>query len=208
MAEQITAGKLAEEVRNILSGGSMKPEVIPSRRQALLAVQQARNKVVADYLWLMKRMGEMTVPFELIDEKAVSLKDYKDGISYIELENRVMSNLPNGVGLYELTTDEMPPTEIIRVTPSHLTLYQNQDSADMGGDPFYIPVKNILYVYNLNGKDCDLNMRAIFAGEAYNETEFFCISPDMEGDIVNGAISILGLIQEIPEDRITDNTKS
>lgn len=208
MDSTITAGKIAEEVRNVLSGGEGKPEVVPTRRQALYAVQQARNKVIFDFMWAMKGAGEHTVPFDLIDEKEVELLPYKDNAMYIPLENRVLSGLPKNIGLFQLTTNDFPPQEIIPAPPSFLTLYQNQNSFSMEGNPYYIPVKDNLYVYGIGGKGCKLNMRAIFAGETYGEHDFFCITPEMETDVVEMAIKMLGLMREIPEDRITDNTKN
>lgn len=205
---EITSGKIAEEVRNILSGGESKPEVIPSRRQAIYAVQQARNKVIFDFMWAMKSAGENSVPFELIDEKEVELESYKDGVKMISLKDRVMSGLPNGVGVFQLTTTDMPPTEVLPTPTGFLTLYQNQSSFNMEGEPYYIPVKDTLYVYGIKGDGCNLTLRAIFAGESYGEDDFFCITPEMEIDIVSTAIKLLATMREMPEDQITDNTKN
>lgn len=203
---QITAGKLADMVRAIISGGNPKPEVVPSRRQALLAVQQARNRVVSDFVWALHREEERTIPFELIDEKEVKLLDYKDGVKRVSLESRVLSGLPRNVGIVSLTTVDMPPVEVIPAPTNFMTLYQNLDSFDMGGEPFFVPVKDNLYVYNIDG-NCDLLLRAIFAGQEYGEREFFCITPEMEKDVIDIALSMLMPMREIPEDAITDNTK-
>lgn len=208
MSASITAGKIAEKVRDILSGGEAKPEVVPSFRQALYTVQQSRNKVVFDFVWALKREGISTIPHELIDEKKVKAEEYKEGVFRISLKDRVLSGLPNNTGLFQLFTDSSMPQEIIPVPTGFLTMYQRQASFGMGGNPFYIPVKDNLYIHNFKGSECEIILRGVFAGESYGERDFFCITPEMESDIVSVSVKQLMILKEIPEDAVTDNTKN
>ena len=207
MSEQITAGKLAEEVRSILSGGNTKIEVLPTRRMCLLAVQQARNKAIFQYVYAQKADGNHVVPFDLLDEREVELIPYKEGIHMVELKDRVLTGLPKNMGIYQLTTNEAFPDEIIQAPSTYLTMFKGRNSFSMEGTPFYVPVKDRLYVYGIGGEGCTLLLKGIYAGEAYGEFDFFCIPPDLEIDVINMAVGILATMQNIPEDIITDNTK-
>lgn len=207
MSEQITAGKIAEEVRSILSGGNLKLEVLPTRRMCIVAVQQARNKAVFNYIYNEKRNSNHTVPFDLIDEREVDLVPYKDGVYMIELKDRIMTGLPKNMGVYQLTTNDPMPDEILPAPSTYLTMFKGRNSFGMEGSPFYIPVKDKLYVYGIGGKNCKLLLKGIYAGEAYGEYGFFCVPPELEMDIIDIAVKTLSTMVNIPEDIITDNTK-
>jgi len=207
MSEQITAGKLAEETRSILSGGSAKIEVMPTRRMCLTAVQQARDKAIFQYIYAQKADGNHVVPFDLLDEREVELVPYRDGAMMIELKDRILTGLPKNMGIYQLTTTDLFPEEVIPAPSTYLTMFKGRSSFNLEGSPFYVPVKDKLYVYGISGEGCKLNLKGIYAGATYNETEFFCVPPELQIDIINMAVGILATMQNIPEDIITDNTK-
>ena len=63
---EITASKLGERVQRIVNGGSTKPELKIHKRDAILAVLQARDEASTTVIYEKKARDEHTFPYDIL----------------------------------------------------------------------------------------------------------------------------------------------
>lgn len=198
----ITVGKLAEQVRSILSGGNVKPETIPSRRMCVVYVQQAYDEAISEMLTALSVAGRHGIPPDLLSHEKVETTRVNNELRTAKLKNRVLGSVPGG-GI-RLITDE-DGCELIEVAHTFRTMFRGKELSNMEGHPIYWRVGNDIYA---QGNKCGtLDITAIFAGEKYGEHDEMALTPELQRIIVTKAAQSGGLQKE-GEDLITDNTKT
>jgi len=198
----ISKGKLAERVTRALQAGKILVENRVTKRDAALAVAQARDQAILEAFMQRKSVMEHTMPFDFLVEKVVSAKKEKNN-HIATLPTRGLSLLSHNQGIFLVTLEKDPTQEIYPVTNSHITMFRGQPALDMENEMFYSPFQQKLRIYGLESDECNLIVQYVQAGEDFDNDEFFCIPPELQDTVVNKAVQMLAP-QLGEEDTITD----
>lgn len=195
----ITKRKLGERLFRIVNAGSTKPELKIKIQDCMLAVAQARDKVVVQAMFERNLIGDHSVPYDLISTFDLTVQD-----GQVTLPRRGLTILKHNSGVYRVVCrscdqeEELIPTE-----RGNSTLFSGQPSRDLEGRPSYYPLRDKLFTRRIaDGEVISVDM--IVAGEEFDLNEFFCVPPEMQADIIQMAAQDLGVMIQTPEDIITD----
>lgn len=194
-----TLGKLGERLQRILQGGSTKPELKVTLQDCMLAVAQARDKLIVAIVAQNKRDGNHTFPYDIISEVETVVEGKRAA-----LPKRGLSILKHNTGIYRVTTCNCDdPVELIPRKRGADTLYSGQEVQGLGGMPTYFPALNELRVTGVSD-GTELLVEMVVAGEDFGMDEPFAIPPDLQDDVINTAAQIMQVMAGIPQDKITD----
>lgn len=198
----ITLGKLGERLQRLIQGGSTRPELKITLQDCMLAVAQARDKLIVAIVAQNKKDGNHTFPYDIISEVETVVQNKK-----AILPKRGLSILKHNTGIYRVITDCDTPVELIPRKRGANTLYSGQEVRDIGGLPTYIPTLGYL---NVTGVDegAKLIVEMVVAGEDFGIDEPFAIPPDLQDDVIAAAIPIMQVMLGIPEDKINDSKEN
>lgn len=197
-----TLGRLGERLQRILQGGSTRPELKITLQDCMLAVAQARDKMIVAIVAQNKRDGNHTFPYDIISEVSSTVQGRK-----APLPKRGLSILKHNTGIYRVTTCCDEPVELIPRKRGADTLYSGQEIRDVGGRPTYIPALDHLKVTGVDNGD-ELLIEMVVAGEDFGLDEPFAIPPDLQDDVIASALQIMQTMLGIPEDKITDSKEN
>jgi hypothetical protein len=198
----ISAGKLGERVQRIINGGSTKPELKIHKRDAILAVAQARDEAITNLFYEKKSLDEHTFPYDILSTLEVEVKDGE-----APLPKRGLSILKHNSGIYRITTACDNPADAEELIPTPIgfnTLYKNLQGITLGGNPSYQPIEDRIQVQGVED-GCKLKIEMVLAGEEFTEDEFFCIPADLQNEVVRIAVQTLMIMSEAEHDVISDS---
>ena len=197
----ITASKLGERVQRVVNGGSTKPELKIHKRDAILAVLQARDEAIVNLMYEKKAMGEHSFPYDIISTLDTTVQG-----GSAPLPKRGLSVLKHNSGIYRVTTvcdnltDEV---ELIPTTIGFNTLFKGLQGKLLGGHPSYQPIGDKIQVQGVSDGS-KLKIEMVVAGEEFTEDEFLAIPPSLENKVFQIAVQTLTVMINAQSDLITD----
>ena len=198
----ISLSKIGERVRRILSAGKDLVENRVTQRDAELAVAEARDESILEYLGQLKAAGEPAMPFDFISEKTVAAE--KTGKFHkATLPTRPLAMGGKGNGIFTVVLEEDPTHEIYPTTISHNTMFKGQPALNMEGDAYYTPFEDTLRIYGLETDSCNIIVQYVQVGEQFDADEYFAVPAELIDTIVAKATKMLS-IQLGMEDTYTD----
>lgn len=205
MAHPISKTKLAERCLRIMNAGKDTVEQKVKIQDCELAVGQARDKVLLDYITLIKETEEsLYIPLDWLTERELT-PERKGNYFVATLPTRPVSLFNNNLGVYSLHPSSDDTKEIIPVLANFRRMYAKQAAGDLQGSPYYTPFQQELRIYNLKEEDCPLMVMYVQAGEEFTSDEYFCVPLEAQEPIVRMALELMGFQSQAVEDPITDS---
>lgn len=198
MSSEITIGKLGERVQRIVNGGSTKPELKIHKRDAILAVAQARDEAITNLMYEKKAMDEHTFPYDILSTLETTVENGE-----AVLPKRGLSILKHNSGIYRISTQD-GLQELIPTTIGFNTLFKGLQGKLLGGNPSYQPIGKKIQVSGI-ADGCKLRIEMVVAGEEFEEDEFLPIPSDLQNRVVQIAVQTLSIMMQAQEDLVTDS---
>lgn len=199
---EITASKLGERVQRIVNGGSTKPELKIHKRDAILAVLQARDEAITTLIYEKKAMDEHTFPYDILSTLETTVEGNE-----ATLPKRGLSILKHNSGIYRITTvcdNAEDVQELIPTTIGFNTLFKGLQGKLLGGNPSYQPIGQKIQVNGVTDGS-KLKIEMVVAGEEFTEDEFLAIPPSLQNKVVEIAVRTLTVMMNAQEDLVTDS---
>jgi hypothetical protein len=198
----ISLSKIGERVKRLLSAGKDLVENRVTQRDAELAVAEARDESIVEYLGQLKAAGEPAMPFDFISEKTVTAE--KSGnLHKATLPTRPLSIGGKASGIFTVVFEEDPSHEIFPTTISHNTMFKGQPAENMESDAYYTPFEDTLRIWGLETDSCNIIVQYVQVGEQFDADEYFAVPPELIDTIVAKAVKMLSM-QLSQEDPFTD----
>lgn len=208
----ITLYRLAEQVMNLLEGGSRNAAASISMNEIKISCVQVLNKMLkVDYVTLNGAMGEM-IP------NGIVVATYEDITPQAWVLNRSKATLPikpmklrRGMGVYSVYLTNSPDTEFIPLQMGQRSLLQSQ-----------VQISDLLGQVGYENKGLELqftkDLTTVYPGQTltvellimdiaqYTDYDILPISPEFEWDIVKEVYQLYST-QPLP-DKLVDSTVS
>lgn len=191
MQQDITLGKLAERCLRILNAGKDTTEQRVKQQDCVLAVAQARDYVLYEFISSRKAIDEHDFPFDILTEVEVTAVK-KPQFHLATLPARGLSLFSHNSGIFAVYPSNDVSDEIIPTTNNFLRMYKRQPAREMEGQAFYVPFGQELKIYGFGGgENCNIIVQYVKAGEYFTEDEPFKIPPELQDAVVTKAMTIL-----------------
>jgi len=205
-----TKYQLAEQALRILSGGDVSKDSETDIRELMIAVSQARDKIVRMELFQMIAAGEYDINSEyLVTYESVAVsKDMAKNLFYSILPAKVIT-LPKGMGVYQISLMQDQYNAFAPLPANFMSMYRNLPSQGLEGRFGYWQEGARVYYTGVDSVETPtVLMKLVPASNEVGEDDVFPIPPDKEYDVVSMAIQMYATQKGIRNDQINDNVDS
>lgn len=204
----MTKYKLAEQVLRLLypSGTS---DAKPFMQEILLAVSQARDKVIRDDYFEKLALGEPSIPYQYVsvyDNNGLGYSVSYDSVRkkyYCQLPVRVI-DLPKQRGFVEVRDTETEET-LIPTSQTEIRMYYSMLGSDLDGEIMYYPERDRVYIINGGKEDMKISYLLVASGEDIDPLKDFMLPSNLEQQVVVLAAQLYSKQKEIPQDKVKNN---
>lgn len=178
-----------------------------SRQEAILAAAQASNKVLRDLIWRNKSEGVETIPY-------FCFKEYILGVEYDDIKKRWYATLPvrtleslnNNRGIYHVAPKDDVYETMVPLDRGFNSMFKGLDSFQLEGRLGYIPERDRVYIQGAEFDETyEILVRVIPDATSLDVDEELPLSPELEIDMLQIALQILGVQMQSPQQTQNDN---
>jgi hypothetical protein len=203
-----TKKSLAEQVMRVVSGGHLKPDRTIDIREVMLYIDQLRDEAARVSVYNNLREGRYEVdPSFLTEYENVAIAlDTSTELYYSTLTARPLG-LPHGLGLYSVSpqTNLVGTFKIIR--NGSIGIYGEMPSFDTELNTWCWWIGDKLYYKNLDPTLTDVYIQMVATSSSLTESDDFPMPPDIESLVIQNAVKMFGVMQQVPHDEIEDGNK-
>jgi hypothetical protein len=205
MSEVVNKRQIAEVIMGRLNGGKANRDSKVTIRDAMFAIDEARNKLIRDmFNEAYREHGEWDMTFEVLQEYYVTSKyDDKKKIWYVELPVSVI-DLYEGRGVYHVSRTGEEYNDFVPQKSGSVSLFHGLEANNIEGQKGYIPRGNILELRGTDKED-DILLRLIPNSHHIGDWESYALPGSLEQMVVRMAMEELSPQANIPADENNDN---
>lgn len=194
---------LAEQVLKILTPRVTK-DVKIDIRECELAVSQCRDNIAVSVLTPAAYQDEMDLFGGFVSQpEAITVQKTNDGVYYATLPARPL-DLPKNMGVYAVYGREDMSTQLFPVGINFTAMFKDNEARGLEGNTGYsLHTDRLIFHGDINDGD-GLYVVLVKSGFDIPSRGFFPIPPSYEREVVRGALEMLSVEKQIPEDLIND----
>lgn len=197
--------KLGEQVQKLYGQKVVGSKI--TRQEAMLATGQATNKLLRDLIWRNKSQGIETIPYECFREYYLGISyDQRKRKWYAVLPIRTLESLHNNAGIYHVAPASDVDELMIPLDSGFNSMFRGLDSFGLEGKLGYIPERDRIYIQGADFEaDYEVFVRLIPDATSLEPDDYSPAPADMEFDVIQLALQLLGVQMQSPKDIQTDN---
>jgi len=200
-----TIYRIGEQVQKLYGQKVVGSKI--TRQEAILATGQATNKVLRELIWRNKSEGIETIPYDCFREYYLNISfDTRKRKWYAVLPIRTLESLHNNAGIYHVAPGNCIDELMIPLDSGFNSMFRGLDSYGLEGQLGYIPERDRIYIQGADfDQDFELFVRLIPDATSLQPDDYMPAPADLEYEIIQLALQLLGVQMQAPKDIQTDN---
>lgn len=203
-----TRNIIAEQAQRILNGGTPIPDTEVKVEELEIYVDQAFSKYIKNSWFENKNEGSDYVNGTFIYSFVSPVDtDTIRNRKYAKIPSTYV-NLPNGIGLYQVSPTQDEFNSFIPVNANFLAMTSGLPVGNMEGRKGYFVENTKIYFVNIPDEYCfDNVLIKLVGGIQADDDQDIDISSDMQADLVAMTVELYKMQQMSPKDYVIDNNK-